>query len=782
MMSGDTVEPIHILILEDDPVMRGTLLETLQEEGYQATAVGSGVEALEHARSENFDLIVADVRMEGIDGLTAIEQVKEHSPGIRSLVVSGYCDEADTLRALRLGVGDFLKKPFRIQDLLDSVRRQAMQKKLESEKQADREALLMAAFLALEARARLFDSDSPGLYPRTSGVAGLAEWARATALDQGMSDEECRQAAVLALLMALPEEPRFSTVEAGFPDSLRQTIQQLREAPLSPLAHLVWGVLCYARWQGEVESLIAQGLKPDLVETLQRLEEHGLSSAGRGGGERARGQQRRGLLALAGALEGKGDLEAARAAFSAVLEEEVSPEGVQAQLGLARLLKARGDGAGVLARCRQAVEMAARLGPHSLASTKVESAFLAFPYDRQGGLEGLREACEAFQRFGRSAEYAKARLALWVVSGEQGEVAEVLAELCQPTNSDELALSARWLTPALLERCPTLPEAENALFQIARLFPGELQRLLLRGRLSPGARANLVPILARADSHQLLKLLGQDPDPGVKVALQRARSGGGAERVLFRLFTLGNFAIYRGEERLSDKLWHRSKNRLLFARIAAVRGAISEDRLIEEFWPGDLRKGKQNIYAAASTIKRCLGGEEGEKTEWLQRAEMGLTISSELPLWHDLHEVESGFAKADSSFGKGFPQEAYEALERVHKLYRGPYLEGCYEDWACTIRGTLENQMVSSFGKLCAWLEGQGRGEELGEFAQRILSVDPCCQQAHVFVMRSLLLTERPEEAARHFERARLLLTQELAMEPSIEMMREHQRALLAIA
>lgn len=102
-------------------------------------------------------------------------------------------------------------------------------------------------------------------------------------------------------------------------------------------------------------------------------------------------------------------------------------------------------------------------------------------------------------------------------------------------------------------------------------------------------------------------------------------------------------------------------------------------------------------------------------------------------------------------------------------------------DWAVDIRRNLEHLLLQTFGRLCVWLEEQRRGDELGEFSRWMLEVDPCSQQAHVYLMRSLLLEERPEEAVRHFERARLTLARELAMEPSIDLLREHQRALLSL-
>ena len=91
----------RILILEDDNDLRDMLEEVLRDEGYQVIAVSNGADAVAQAGSQNFDLIIADIRMKGMDGLEAVEQTQKINPNIGSLIVSGYATEEDISRAQR---------------------------------------------------------------------------------------------------------------------------------------------------------------------------------------------------------------------------------------------------------------------------------------------------------------------------------------------------------------------------------------------------------------------------------------------------------------------------------------------------------------------------------------------------------------------------------------------------------------------------------------------------------------------------------------------------------
>ena len=113
-----------ILVIEDDDSLREDLVMILSDEGYQVQACASGLDALDLAHRQNFDLVVSDIRMAGMDGLETLERLQQQQPSVATLVITGFTAEADSIRAVRLGVGDYLKKPFELSDFLAAVARQ----------------------------------------------------------------------------------------------------------------------------------------------------------------------------------------------------------------------------------------------------------------------------------------------------------------------------------------------------------------------------------------------------------------------------------------------------------------------------------------------------------------------------------------------------------------------------------------------------------------------------------------------------------------------------------
>lgn len=115
--------PPRVLVLEDNPSMLKAMSDALEDQGYEVLAVGNSAAAIDLARRQAFDLVVTDIRMEGLDGLEALEQVKQYQPQVNSMVVTGYSSEAESLRAIRLGAGDYLQKPFALADFTQRVER-----------------------------------------------------------------------------------------------------------------------------------------------------------------------------------------------------------------------------------------------------------------------------------------------------------------------------------------------------------------------------------------------------------------------------------------------------------------------------------------------------------------------------------------------------------------------------------------------------------------------------------------------------------------------------------
>lgn len=114
---------MSILVLEDDDALRESIVEFLEDENLPVQAAASAAEALRLAESEQFELIITDVRMAGMDGLDCLLQLKRRWPGLQSIVMTGYADATAPPRALEVGASDYLYKPFSLQELRESVSR-----------------------------------------------------------------------------------------------------------------------------------------------------------------------------------------------------------------------------------------------------------------------------------------------------------------------------------------------------------------------------------------------------------------------------------------------------------------------------------------------------------------------------------------------------------------------------------------------------------------------------------------------------------------------------------
>lgn len=113
----------HILVLEDDANMREILVETLEDEGHQVAGASSAPEALELSRGQRYDLVVADVRMAGMDGIDCLGALKQRNPELRSVVITGYANDDAPFRAISIEVDDYIFKPFELKAFQRVVRR-----------------------------------------------------------------------------------------------------------------------------------------------------------------------------------------------------------------------------------------------------------------------------------------------------------------------------------------------------------------------------------------------------------------------------------------------------------------------------------------------------------------------------------------------------------------------------------------------------------------------------------------------------------------------------------
>jgi DNA-binding NtrC family response regulator len=111
----------RILIVDDEERFRKTMAKLLGVRSLQAETAGGGVEAIEKLRTENFDIVILDVKMPGMSGIQALEQIKKNNPFIEVIILTGYAS-LDTAREItRLGAYDYLLKPYDLEELIEKI-------------------------------------------------------------------------------------------------------------------------------------------------------------------------------------------------------------------------------------------------------------------------------------------------------------------------------------------------------------------------------------------------------------------------------------------------------------------------------------------------------------------------------------------------------------------------------------------------------------------------------------------------------------------------------------
>ncbi len=125
----------RILIIDDEPGLQNSLIELLQQEGYQADSAGSGEAALVALESEGYDLALLDLRMPGLDGVGVMHEIRKLHPEIRIIILTGYGSLESAIEALRSGAQDYILKPFSAEDILTSISRALTNSKTRARKE-----------------------------------------------------------------------------------------------------------------------------------------------------------------------------------------------------------------------------------------------------------------------------------------------------------------------------------------------------------------------------------------------------------------------------------------------------------------------------------------------------------------------------------------------------------------------------------------------------------------------------------------------------------------------
>jgi DNA-binding response OmpR family regulator len=112
----------RVLVADDSETVTTVLVTALELEGYEVETAGNGVEAYEKGIEGGYDLVILDQLMPGMLGLEIIDRWQQEGHVIQTIMLSGVDDERTVVSSLESGAVDFIRKPFRLPELLARVR------------------------------------------------------------------------------------------------------------------------------------------------------------------------------------------------------------------------------------------------------------------------------------------------------------------------------------------------------------------------------------------------------------------------------------------------------------------------------------------------------------------------------------------------------------------------------------------------------------------------------------------------------------------------------------
>lgn len=791
----------------------------LEDEGYPVATASSGMEAVERARERIFDLIVTDVRMAGMDGIQTLTSLRESSPTTRAIMITGYASPDIPVRAIKLGVDDYLMKPFDDREFLKSVRRsmEAARTQREFERTLQQQwrdfaAIVKLLATGLEARDPYFAGHSQRVAELSGRMARALNLPadRMEVLDLAAHLHDIGNIGTKLdivnktekLLAEEVEEIRGSTRKA---QEYLKSLSSLRDVFRIILHHHEWyngegvprrlkaeeipiesRILCaaeaydamisprpYRERLGAQEALrilereAGQHFDPQVVQILRNVLVAPPDDASDDVREDAPSDTRRVglLLSLAHTYLQNGNLDIGQKAYADCLEmlgDTRVPVRAEALNGLALIHLQRSDLALARTYAREALEAAQGISDLMAGKSLCTQGMVEV---RQGN-EALAAGC--FERARRIFEN-------WESHADIGRV--LLFEALAGMGGDPMAAldgggeavkskfreAVRYLQAHDLS---DVPSREKVFF--APLF--------VRAFAEEWLAEGLEEFLANFGSTALTSHVTSF-DASVRSRLQAALSRSTASEKAeagpppLSIYAFGKFRVFCGGREIGDENWKTRKSKYLFAYLSCQGDRdVPDEKLMELFWPDhDPDKARQNLYSALSHIRKALEGFLPEYDKVVLSHKGFYRINPHVPHTVDVREFDHFYDSASAAARAGHLDEAVASFHRAESLYQGEFLEGYYSDWALNYRDDFERKYQDLLNRLMTHFAQKKRMPVVLDYCQKLLALDPCDQEAHGNAMRAYVALGKPEQAVRQYQQCCQVLKNELNLSPSPE-------------
>ena len=113
---------MRLLVVEDEKDLCDTIAKVLYDSGYEVDTCYDGEEALDYILTEEYDLIVLDLNLPGMDGMDILKELRQKNEETKVLILSARSQIADKVEGLDAGANDYMEKPFHLQELEARIR------------------------------------------------------------------------------------------------------------------------------------------------------------------------------------------------------------------------------------------------------------------------------------------------------------------------------------------------------------------------------------------------------------------------------------------------------------------------------------------------------------------------------------------------------------------------------------------------------------------------------------------------------------------------------------
>jgi two-component SAPR family response regulator len=737
----------RILILSADANLRQWLVDILRSGQAVLETAANGAAGLALLAEKEFELVMIDLDLPGMDGLETLARIKSHAPRTGSVVLARKQSEELLLRAMRSGSGDFLRIPCNPDEISRAAERQlrlASKGRQGTDQSEGPRKTLVRTFQAICLSLDL--QSVPGL--PLPGLQVLGLMARQVATGLGMSEKVREEVQLATWIQAICELPGEAPVLIDW-EELPAGVQALLESTEGPAAEVVRLALALGRGEDIYETFA-----PELTELIPR-------------GPQFKQVQRRAQISRARALQSSGQSMEAIHLFEQVLKAE--PNSPEVLLALARLHR-RPE------LVQQALVCSQKLGSWITAQTCFEAGLVLHELGAPGADNQFLRSSRLYGELRSRHRQALAGLAQEWVTGSPlpGDgVRAAVEDLLECPEPELLSAQLDWLAPALLAH-PGV-EAPRLVQRWLEEDSSRIAQAIRLGHWSLESRKGLARVMGElpwVPGRELLDVLEKDHSPEVRDAVPENIHLGAALPPILRVHALGPLEVYQGRRRLPNNAWRTQRARQLVAYLATHwQESHTEQALLERFLPDSPSPARlQQLLETARASLRPAGWPEVNYLLWDGNA---LRFNLQLPRWVDVEQLEHSFARARQSQGEA----AADHYRRVLAMVGGEFLEDFEGDWLQARRQLLRQQMVEARFWLARWsLEG-GRPAEALEHAQFLLEADSGSEEAWVLSMDSLLALNRIEEALRTSERAK-----KAVIEPGTLLKEAHRRAVAALS